>query len=159
MIDLKKLKFFLVKAKKQTYASNGKKTTPQRKGFKEFEFRKGDWYYKDSYSGFFMAPGQEVVYFKNEPVWSMSYNGGMLSDYMKKKFAKKTFSFLKECLLNVNENNPFRGPKKFQKETWKYLNSFTGDIKNFKGTEKIFFNQNLVFKQNYIGGLIIHAQR
>ncbi len=67
-IDLTELKKFLVEAKKHTYAGGGKETTPQRPGFIELEFSKGSWYYRDSYCGFFQAPGQEVVRFNGKPV-------------------------------------------------------------------------------------------
>ena len=55
-IDLEQLAKFLVKAKVQTYASDGKEIEPQRPGFKELEFKEEDWEYRDSYAGFFFAP-------------------------------------------------------------------------------------------------------
>jgi len=61
-IDLKKLGKFLVKAKKETYASlKSKEVAPERAGHKELEFQKGEFYYRDSYTGFFQAPGMEEV--------------------------------------------------------------------------------------------------
>jgi len=155
-INLKELSNFLIKAKAETYARSGKEIISQREGFKEMDFSDGDWYYRDSYSGYFMAPGQEVVRFKGQPIWAMAYSGGMLPEYHRNKdFAKQTFSFLKKALLKVELSRPFRGPERLEEGDWEYRDSSEGDIRDFKGTEIIFFRGKEVFRQNYIGGLII----
>jgi len=154
-MDLKELAKFLVEAKKNTYAADGKEVGPERKGFKEFEYRRGKWYYKDSYVGFFMAHGQEVVRYEEKPVWVMSYSGGMKEDFQNDiEFAKETFSFLKKALSKVEESRPFRGPRLFEKNGFIYMNEYYGDIKNFRGIELINCKGKNVFKQNYIGVLI-----
>ncbi len=156
-IILEDLANFLVKAKTKTYAGNSKEVAPQRSSFRELEFKEGNWHYRDSYAGFFMAPGQEVVYFNSRPVWAMAYAGGMLPQYREnKEFASKTFSFLKKALLQVKESRPFRGPKNFKEEEWEYKDSSEGAITNFKGTEHIHYQGKEVFRQNYVGGLIKH---
>ena len=48
-IDIDALAGFLVKAKRQTYAGNGKEIAPQRPGFRELEYKKDDWEYRDSF--------------------------------------------------------------------------------------------------------------
>ena len=155
-INLKELARFLVKAKSQTYAGDGKEILPQRPGFKELEFVEGPWEYRDSYVGYFMAPGQEYVRFKSQPIWTMAYSGGMRPEYHKQRdFAKQTFTFLKQALSRVEVSRPFRGPENFHDREWKYLNTSEGDITDFKGTERILHKGKEVFKQNYIGGLII----
>ena len=86
----------------------------------------------------------------------MSYNGGMLEKYHGNlDFVKQTYAFLKETLKKVEEQRSFRGPKKFKQEDFEYIDSSEGDIKSFKGTEKIFYRGEIVYKQDYIGGLII----
>ena len=163
MINLEELARFLVKAKKGTYAGDGKEITPERPGFKELEYIEGDWNYRDSYIGFFMAPGQEVVRFQGKPIWVMSYSGGMTSDFKDDiNFAKETFNFLKRALLQVSEEMPFRGPKIFSDEKdWHYQNYFGGDVTNFHGHEKIYTLppvdeiNRIVFAQDYIGGLVL----
>ena len=155
-IDLKELAKFLVRAKIQTYAGDGKEITAQRPEFKELEFKEGDWEYRDSYSGFYFAPGQEIVRFKGKPVWNMSYNGGMLIKYHGDfVFAKKVYAVLKEALKLVKELRPFRGPNKLIKGDFEYVDNSEGDVTSFKGTEKIFYKGEEVYKQDYIGGLII----
>lgn len=154
--NLNQLAKFLVKAKTQTYASDGKEITAQRPGFSELEFKDGDFEYRDSYSGFFQAPGQEVVRYKGEPAWVMAYSGGMEKKYHGNvEFAKKTFSFLKQALLKVEELKPFRGPDNLKEGDWEYINKTEGDITNFRGQEYILYKGEKVFVQDYIGGLII----
>ncbi len=112
-MNLKQLAEFLAKAKKQTYAGNGKEIIPQRPGFKELEFKQGNWHYRDSYTGFFSAPGQEIVRFKGKAVWAMAYSGGMREKYQgDAKFAAEVFDFLKKALMRVTAIRPFRGPER-----------------------------------------------
>jgi len=153
---LEELAKFLVKAKTNTYAAGGKEIAPQRPGFKELEFSEGDWKYRDSYAGFYFAPGQEIVRFKEQPIWTMAYSGGMLPEHHgHQDLAKLTFAFLKKALMLVKESKPFRGPDKFDEAGFAYLALNEGDITEFKGVELIWQKGNLVFKQNYIGGLIV----
>jgi len=155
-IDFEELANFLVRAKKQAYAGDGNEIPPQRPGFKELEYVEGDMEYRDSYSGFYFAPGQEVVRFQGRPVWAMSYSGGMRPEYHgQRDFAKQTFMFLKRALSNVKGSRPFRGPENLIDGEWQYTDSSEGDITDFKGTEHIFFMGKEVFMQCYIGGLIV----
>ena len=155
-MNLLELAQFLVKAKKNAYAGGEKEISPQRQGFREMEYQVGDWYYRDSFTGFFQAPGQEVVYYKEKPVWAMAYSGGMRKElHGNAVFAKKTFEFLIKCLSQVEENKPFRGPRNFSEGDFSYEMQAKGDITDFSGKEKIFFKGKEVFKQFFIGGVII----
>jgi len=155
-INLKQLAKFLVAAKKQTYAGDGKEIKAQRPGFKELEFKQGDWYYRDSYVGFFFAPGQEIVRYKGRPIWAMAYSGGMKQKYHgNTKFAIEVFDFLKKALSRLVVARPFRGPKRLKIGNFLYVNNSKGNIKDFSGEEKIFYKNKEVFRQYYIGGLII----
>lgn len=151
---LEELKSFLVIAKKNTYAAQGNEVEPERKGFKELLFTQGDFEYRDSYTGYFMAPGQEVVRYKGKPIWMMAYGGDVYS--RDRDEVKKIYSFLKQALLLVEKDRPFRGPKYFVKGEYKYKDESEGTINNFKGTEVILHKGKIVFKQNYIGGLVEH---
>lgn len=157
-IDLKELAQFLVRAKKATYAGEGREVTPERPGFKELEYKEGIWSYRDSYSGFYMAPGQEVVRLEDKPVWAMAYCGGM-SEKLVGDFdmAKETFGFLKDMLKQVNNSAPFRGPVGITdgEKGLRYTNSFRGNITDFIGEEQIIAKHATIFAQNYMGGLII----
>lgn len=68
---------FLIQAKKATYASQGDNAsvTPLLKGSRQLEFLEGDFLYRDIYFGMSYFIGQETVYYKGNPIWSMSYSG------------------------------------------------------------------------------------
>ena len=155
-IDLGELAGFLVRAKKSTYAKeNPLEITPERPGFKELEYVEGIWNYRDSYTGFFCAPGQEIVRLNGTPVWTMAYNGGMTPNFRTDiTFAKETFGFLKKALALVDESQPFRG-KELIEGAWSYINQVEGDIRDFSGEEAILWGPRMVFTQKYIGGLAI----
>ena len=96
---LEQLHKFLSEAAKNTYAGNGVEVEPWRRGFKELEYRDGDWYYRDSYTGSFQSWGQEVVWHKDKPVWTALYGGGMAEKFHgDRDFAKQTVGFLKKAL-------------------------------------------------------------
>jgi len=160
-IDLNELARFLVTAKRRTYAGDGKElTNPQRPDFKELVFEDGLWNYRDSYTGYFMAPGQEVVRFDEKPVWVMSYWGGMLHEFSGDRvLARETFDFLKKALRGVSLDAPFRGPRNFTLENFRYSSSYEGDITDFNGAESIMkdmeFGARTVFRQKFGGGLVI----
>ncbi len=154
--SLVELAGFLVRAKKSTYAGNGSLVLPQKPGFKELEFRLGDFYYRDSYTGYYQALGMETVYFQNKSVWAMSYNGGMKKDFY--SVSSETFGFLKKALSLVPEEFPFRGPKKFKENDFEYSFSFKGNIEQFVGEETIKLKAKKIYSQNIIGGLIIEKE-
>ena len=156
-INLEELAKFLVKAKVNTYATIDKmKITPERLGFDELEYKEGDFYYRDSYCGFFQAPGMEIVRFKGNPIWTLAYSGGMLEGLQEDvKYANQVFTFLKDALKNVPVEIPFRGPENFTNDEWKYINKVEGNIVRFIGKEKILHQGREVFSQDYIGGIVI----
>lgn len=156
---INELRRFVVKAKKNAWAGDRGEVAPERAGFKEHKFSEGEWHYRDSYVGFYCAPGQEIVRFREVPVWAMSYDGDMLKEHWGNlDLARQTFAFLKQALMEVDESLPFRGPPIFERKEgkWIYLNNECyGNIERFTGCENIKHNNQLVFTQNYIGGLVI----
>lgn len=155
-LNLNELSAFIAEAKRNTYAVANEGAVPERKDFCELEYTKGELTYRDSYTGFYAAPGQEVVRFKGIPVWAMAYSGGMGKKHWgDEAFAKETFGFLKKALLQVPKEKPFRGPTQLKEGKWEYRNQIEGTLVDFKGTEQIFYEGNEVFLQHYIGGLIV----
>ncbi len=151
------LQHFMARASKATYASGGGQVEAQRKGFKELEYSEGDWYYRDSYTGSLRSWGQEVVYYKEKPVWICSYGGGMQPDVMDSTYANQTFGFLKQALLAGNKEQNFqpRGPQDFSDGEWAYRCEIQGDIATFTGHEYISQNDKIVFTHDFVGGLVI----
>lgn len=150
-MDKKSLINFLHKAKKKTFAS--KITIPKSNldGSKEYLYKEGDLIYKDKYFGSIVDTGQELVFYKNKLVWSMSYRGGMIEG--SESLSKKCFSFLKKCLRNLPRDFPVRGPKGCEEGDFKYKNFWKGNLEDFIGEEKIFWKGKQIYFRNYLGGM------
>lgn len=158
---LGELASFLMRARATGYAGGAKEVSnPQRPGFKEFPpYREGDFEYIDSYSGFYQAPGQEVVRYKGKPAWHMAYSGGMLPEFHGDlAFAKQIYGFLRKALARPNPQKPFRGPARFAEGDFEYLDDNEGDLADFNGVERITCKGREVFRQRYIGGRIVHKE-
>lgn len=152
-IDFDQFSKFLVKAKKSTYASSGEEEGRILKnGAKEFEFIQGEFKYRDRYFGYNPFIGEEIVFYKKEPIWGMNYYGKILSEVVS---PKEIYRFLQRALKMVNENRPFRGPESFKEDKLKYTNKVRGDIKKFKGEETIFYRREIVYRLTYHGGVIL----
>ncbi|NCC71717.1 hypothetical protein EOM09_09165, partial [bacterium] len=104
---------FLIKSKKNTYASSKITDKLNKDGSKELIFEENEYKYVDRYFGYNPFSGLEVVFRQDEYIWSMSYYGRIKSNEVSEK---EVYSFLKQALLNVNENFPLRGPSVFKKE-------------------------------------------
>ncbi|MDD4271472.1 MAG: DUF5680 domain-containing protein [Patescibacteria group bacterium] len=151
-MNKKKLANFLVKAKLNTYASSGE---GEEKiiidGSKELTFEEKKIKYKDCYFGYNPFIGEEIVWENNKIIWGMNYYGQVISKTVP---SAKIYKFLKEALKTVKENKPFRGANKYKRGDFEYINKIEGDIKNFKGKEKIFCNNKLAYILTYHGGFI-----
>lgn len=42
----------------------------------------------------------------------------------------------------------------YKKDSYMYINDFTGNIDKFSGYENIFYKKSLVYQANYMGGLV-----
>jgi len=84
-------------------------------------------------------------------VWGMNYYGKITSETIP---AKQIYQFLQETLKKITEDKPFRGPDNFKQGDFEYFNKVEGTLEDFKGNEKIFYKEQLVYKLNYNGGLI-----
>ncbi len=158
MLSLKELNIFLGKATLATYAGGGPEMDPEEPGFKELEFTENEWYYKDSYAGFFQSWGRETVWHNKKPLWTQIYGGGIEKSFQDNtEFAHLTFNFLKKALSAGEKKKRFqpRGPKEFIDKDWQYKSDWQGDISKFNGHEQILFKNKIVFTHTFLGGLII----
>lgn len=147
---MKKLKNFLVEAKKNTYANEDAKEVRVRGGGKLLSFSKGDFIYQDKYFGSNPFSGEEVVIKNEKVIWVMNYYGKTVS----KISPKKVYRFLKKALMNVNIKTLFRGPEKFTEGNFQYLSKAKEDVDSFIGTEQIFHKGKQVYFCEYHGGLV-----
>ena len=140
---------FLVKAKKAGYGSDNKaKKIKEKNKSKTITFKDKSWLYYDNYFGGEPYGGEEVVFFKNQPVYIMVYYGTV--NKSSKNF-KEVYKFLQEALILTPKDKPFRGPKFYKNRDYAYRNWFSGEITNFSGIEKIYFGKK---KINWDGDLI-----
>lgn len=143
---------FLVKAKRSTYANGGESEKKILKDkSRELFFEEDDFRYRDRYFGHDPFMGEEIVWEKNKIVWGMNYYGKIILNNIS---SKKIYEFLKDALKRVTTNMPFRGPKKFQKEEFTYINEVIGDFSNFSGEEIIYYKKKKIYFLQYHGGLI-----
>jgi hypothetical protein len=146
---------FLIQAKKETYAAQGDDATvtPLLEGSRQLEYRAGDYLYRDIYYGMAYFVGQETVYYKNIPLWSMAYSGGVDKQYGIDK-VREIYAFLRQAMREVSYENPYRGPLEFKVDDFEYFDFNKGAIEEFSGHEKIVLKGKQVYYLNYSGGYI-----
>ena len=129
---------FLIKAKQSTYAAaeSSQRVEPKLAGSIQYEYRQGALLYRDIYFGMAYFVGQETVYFLSDPIWGMSYAGGV-SQELSEDETKEIYAFLGEALRDIPPERPFRGPINYEHRDRKYTNRSLGDFKRFSGTETI----------------------
>jgi len=64
------------------------------------------------------------------------------------------YGVLRNALMQMPEEAPFRGPREYKQEEFTYLNNWTGDIERYSGEEQITQGEKLIYKANYMGGLV-----
>jgi len=144
---------FLVKAKINTYASNGEnKERKLEDGSKELVYEDGEWKYRDRYFGFNPFIGEEVVWKNDGVVWGMNYYGTIIG---KETDAKSLYQFLQKAMRLVKSERPFRGPTEFCEGDWKYTDESLGGTNKFKGTEIIYLRGEKAYELKYHGGSIV----
>jgi hypothetical protein len=159
-LNKEELLAFIAEAHRNTYAapkeikSKHKCKTPILPGHKDYNYKKGDWEYHDSYAGSSWAPGREVVFLNEQPVWCMSYQGKHDEDYPDDFFQNEAFPFLKKALREMEDSMPFRGPQKFEEGDFRYSFKMNGDYSYFTGRETIHHKEVGVFFQDVMGELI-----
>ena len=99
----KQLVGFLIRAKQATYAGKGAETASSRVNSHDLVYREGEYMYYDTYLGGDKFAGEEALWISEVPYWSMNYVGRVTGENF-------SGDFLKEALLNVPEDKPFRGP-------------------------------------------------
>ncbi|MBM3233377.1 hypothetical protein FJZ18_04395 [Candidatus Pacearchaeota archaeon] len=165
---------FILKAHRNTYAAlkevrqKNRFDIPILPGHKDYDFAEGKWRYHDSYSGRLWAPGREVIFLDEKPVWCMSYQGMpcKFSPECKNNqssearilpmefYDENVFPFLKRALMRADESMPFRGPPRFNEEEFEYGFEMQGNYEYFTGRESVVYFGREVFFQNVMGSII-----
>ena len=146
---------FLIEAKRQTYANeNMEKVKSSRLDSKDYEYKKDNMVYHDTYFGGINFIGEEVIYLDNQIYWGMNYYGVTIDKELGEEAIDKA---LRPALMKVGIDKdviPVRGPKKFINGEYKYVFDVTGDINNFSGIEAIYKNDKKIYELKCNGGLI-----
>lgn len=145
---------FLIEAKTQTYANeNIEKAASSRLNSKDYEYRKDNMIYHDTYFGGTSFIGEEVVYLDNKPYWGMNYYGVTLDKTLGEEAVDKV---LRPALMMVGKDDtiPVRGPKEFNNGEYRYTFIAEGDLSCFNGVETIYKNNKKVYELKCSGGSI-----
>ena len=142
----KEITEFLIRAKRATYAGKGAETDSSRPGSHDLVFREGEYMYYDTYLGGDRFAGEEALWIRDIPYWSMNYAGRVTGENF-------SGDFLKEALLHVEEE-PYRGPREYTEGEYAYSCDITGDFSWFQGRETIDYNGKQIYECFFHGGLI-----
>lgn len=147
-VDIQKLTEFLLLAKKNTYAAAENQTKSSRTNSHDFCYEDQNGYtYYDTYLGGECFAGEEAVWFHEQPVWSMNYVGRVIGENF-------NGDFLKEALMTVPEEKPFRGPEIYTKGDYHYHCKVDGGFVWFQGYEEIFYRDEKIYECHFHGGII-----
>jgi hypothetical protein len=150
-MELQKAKEFVLKASRATYAAGDKAVKiVQPDKSTTITFSNGEYSYHDNYFGGEPYGGREVVFYKDKPIWMMVYYGWVKESWK----ASDVYKILIEALRMSTVDMPYRGPKLFEKNGWRYANDVEGEFARFSGVEKIYSCDSLVYQASYIGGVI-----
>lgn len=138
---------FLCRAKKATYAGNGAEVPASRPNSHDLHYIEGDLQYIDTYLGGEKFAGEEAVWKDNIPFWSMNYIGRIVAEGF-------SGDFLKEALLLVPKEHPYRGPMVYASGEYKYHCIVSGEFEWFHGYEEIYYNSRKVYECIFHGGCV-----
>ncbi len=154
-MNIKALKQFLIDSNKAGYAGGQeKKWIKEVDGSTTIPFQKGEWRSHDNFFGGEPYGGRLVVFYKNKPVWIMVYYG-LISHGIS---VNPVYAMLRNAFKNMPEDAPFRGPKKIKSGKLIYSNTWKGTIEQYNGEEHITQERLIVYKANYMGGLVNQRQ-
>ena len=136
---------FLIKAKKVTYAGKGAESESSRPESHDLRYSEGGLTYIDTYLGGERFAGEEALWRDGKPFWAMNYVGRVTGGDF-------SGDFLKEALLRVPEEKPFRGPEHFEDGGYSYDCEVPGDMHWFFGRETISLNGTEIYECLFHGG-------
>lgn len=154
-MDKNTLRQFLIDSNKAGFVKGEeKKWIKETDGSTTIPFEKGKFRSHDNFFGGEPYGGRVVVFYKNKPVWIMVYYGFIVKGFK----ADPIYAVLRNALMRMPENAPFRGPKEFKDGEFNYSNAWNGDIEKYLGEEQITQGKKLIYKANYMGGLVDQKQ-
>ncbi len=147
-LDIDKTIEFLLLAKRNTYAAKAPEVKPCRSGSHDLSYENSTGYkYYDTYLGGECFAGEEAVWLHDTPIWSMNYAGRVIGENF-------SGDFLKEALMAVPKEMPYRGPEVYEKGDYLYHCQVSGEFIWFQGQEEIYYRKNKIYECNFHGGIV-----
>lgn len=144
------LEKFILVARTKTYAAAINKSESILSGSRQYEYSEGEYLYRDIYYiGNGLFPGVEVVYYKERPVWSMTYFGDFSK--MTEEQADKT---LRRALIDLWDKTRTYNYVEKDYDSYRYICDGNGTIDELKGRESILIDDKEVYFFDYQGGFI-----
>lgn len=98
--------------------------------------------------------GQEIVYRREKPVWSMSFAGGVIPADRELPEQRAIYAFLRMALRQGTADQPYRGPSILRDDRYVYTNQSDGSLEKFSGHERIACDDQRVYELHYTGGVL-----
>lgn len=149
-MEQKELISFLIRAKQNTYAGGKSPEFSSRTASHDLQYSEGDLSYYDSYLGGYHFIGEEAVWENGIPLWGMNYYGKMLCKEIPGGFS----DFLKQALMRVPDNEPYRGPREYIAGDYLYSCRVNGEFTCYKGVEEILKDGDIIYRLIFHGGEI-----
>ena len=146
------LEEFIIRAKAATYVGSGIKSLSHRPASHDLEYHEIPFDYLDSYFGGSDFIGEEVVYYKQLPVWAMNYYGRILEP--SRITGAEAGQVIKESLSRLYQERRFLGGFELTTRYGTYTDTNQGKFTSFKGREWITRDGIMVYELHYHGGLI-----
>lgn len=145
------LKQFLVDSNSAGYAGGEeKKWIKEPDGSTTIPYEKDQWRSHDNFFGGEPYGGRTIVFYEGKPYWMMVYYGWVEEGIE----SNPIYGVLRNALKQMPEDHPFRGPKEFKDGEYTYSNSWEGEVDRFSGEEQITQGEKLIYKADYLGGLV-----
>jgi hypothetical protein len=151
-MPLDELEAFIVAAKRRTYVGDGAPAGPLRPASHDLHHAEGDFVYHDCYFGGADFVGEEVVYWRERPVWAENYLGHILEPHLIS--AERAGQVIKSSLTKMYAEGRFLGGFEATDGDCTYHDNSTGDGTWFQGRECIDRAGRTVYELHYHGGLI-----
>lgn len=149
---LSALHSFILRAKRACYVGSGQPSLSYRQGSHDLQFTDGEWAYHDSYFGGTNFLGEEVVYFRGQPVWAENYFGRVLN--LAQITGAQAGEVIKVSLTKMYAEERFLGGFEHAAGDFTYYDTSEGDVSFFTGREWITRGGEKVYELVYHGGLI-----
>ena len=150
-MNKKNLQQFLLASNKAGYAEgHEKKWIKEHDGSTTINFEKGSWRSHDNFFGGEPYGGRVIIFHDNKPYWMMIYYGWVAEGIK----TDPVYAILRNALMQMPKDAPFRGPREYEKNNYIYSNAWIGDVERYSGEEQITEDGELIYKTNYMGGLV-----